>query len=156
MGFNVTIDSKELDTWLNNTMHREVSKTTTLSLIRQDLLTQTRNEAKKNNVTGKTFNSIQGKSDDKEAVIEGDLSALISMETGRGPGKTPPIDELKRWARLKLGDEDLAYVVAKRIAQRGTKKYRTKGPLQITRVVDYFDNQSLPKYLSKLLKDYTE
>ncbi len=44
-----------------------------------------------------------------------------AVEYGRRPGKRPPTRELKRWAKRKLGDESLAYVVARKIGREGTR-----------------------------------
>lgn len=42
------------------------------------------------------------------------------VEFGRGPGRMPPIDDIATWAAEKLGDESLAFVVARSIAAKGT------------------------------------
>ena len=41
------------------------------------------------------------------------------LESGRTMGWFPPISELKIWARRKLGDERLAFVVGRAIKRRG-------------------------------------
>jgi hypothetical protein len=42
-------------------------------------------------------------------------------EYGRRPGsRMPPPNALKKWARIKLGDEGLAFPVAKSIARKGS------------------------------------
>ena len=44
------------------------------------------------------------------------------QEFGRKPGgRMPPVDALKGWARRRLGDENLAFPVARSIAKKGTK-----------------------------------
>lgn len=43
------------------------------------------------------------------------------IEYGRTTGWFPPPSELKSWARKKLGDERLAFVVARSIKRRGFK-----------------------------------
>ena len=43
------------------------------------------------------------------------------LESGRTTGWLPPISELKVWARRKLGDERLAFVVGRAIKRRGFK-----------------------------------
>ena len=50
----------------------------------------------------------------------------VGVHEGTGPavGRPkyfPPIDALKRWAKKKLGDEGLAFVVARKIYNEGTK-----------------------------------
>lgn len=44
------------------------------------------------------------------------------MEFGRKPGKQPPSDALKNWTRRHLGDEKLAFVVARAIGKKGIQK----------------------------------
>lgn len=43
------------------------------------------------------------------------------VEEGRQPwpGAMPPLDDLRLWARRKLGDERLSYVIARAIKRRG-------------------------------------
>jgi hypothetical protein len=41
------------------------------------------------------------------------------VEYGRTPGWFPPVKDLKAWARRKLGDEHLSYVVGRAIKKRG-------------------------------------
>ncbi len=53
-------------------------------------------------------------------------SYAVFVHEGTGPavGRPqywPPIDALKPWARKKLGDENLAFAVAKKIHDKGTK-----------------------------------
>lgn len=43
------------------------------------------------------------------------------VEFGRRPGKRPPIDPIKKWARIKLGNEGAAFAIASKIASKGTK-----------------------------------
>ena len=42
------------------------------------------------------------------------------IEKGRRPGRFPPLAPLRVWAKAKLGDERLAFVVARKIARKGT------------------------------------
>ena len=48
------------------------------------------------------------------------LNYPIYVELGTRP-HFPPVDMLKEWARRKLGDENLAFPVALKIAREGTK-----------------------------------
>jgi hypothetical protein len=64
------------------------------------------------NLTGRVFNP---------------LPSAPAVETGRKPGKQPPTGSLLLWVRRKLGVSDekaarsVAFLVARRIGQRGTK-----------------------------------
>ena len=53
-------------------------------------------------------------------------SYAVFVHEGTGPavGRPkyfPPVDALKRWAKKKLGDEDAAYAVARKIYNKGTE-----------------------------------
>jgi hypothetical protein len=57
---------------------------------------------------------------------------LEFLDTGRGPGKPPPIDPLIRWAQNKFGVDEveaksIAFAVAKKIAYLGTEIFMNKG-----------------------------
>src|SRR5512145_2840339 len=57
---------------------------------------------------------------------------LEFLDTGRGPGKFPPIEPLIRWAQNKFGVDEveargIAFVVARKIANLGTEIYLNKG-----------------------------
>lgn len=41
------------------------------------------------------------------------------IEEGRRPGRFPPLAPLRVWARERLGEEGLAFVVARKIARKG-------------------------------------
>lgn len=47
---------------------------------------------------------------------------IASLETGRKPGKMPPISALELWVRRKFGgDRQAAFLVARAIGRRGTR-----------------------------------
>lgn len=50
------------------------------------------------------------------------------LEYGRQTGWFPPVSELKVWARRKLGDERLAFVIGRAIKRRGFKAQPYLGP----------------------------
>lgn len=45
----------------------------------------------------------------------------IFVEKGRRAGKRPPIAPIKKWARIKLGNEGAAFAIASKIGRKGTK-----------------------------------
>lgn len=47
------------------------------------------------------------------------LTYASVLESGRTTGWFPPVSELKAWARRKLGDERLAFVIGRAIKRRG-------------------------------------
>lgn len=88
-----------------------------------------RSKAKKINTLGGLVGSVNYKKEKTAVHIKADAKyADIAMETGRGPGKMPPIAPLKLWAARKTGNPNMAYAIAKKIAIGGTKKWRTGGP----------------------------
>lgn len=55
-----------------------------------------------------------------QQVVEIDSKYAPGLEDGTPP-YMPPIEPLKGWAKRKLGNEKLAYVVAKAISEKGIK-----------------------------------
>jgi len=54
-------------------------------------------------------------------IAESNLDYAFPVEIGRQPGTWVPIEPLKRWARLVLGDEGAAYAVRAKIYSKGIK-----------------------------------
>lgn len=52
--------------------------------------------------------------------VEAHAKYASAVEFGTRP-HFPPVDALRDWARRRLGDENLAFVVARAISERGTK-----------------------------------
>lgn len=74
--------------------------------------------------TGILRSSIFGEVNVTGMAVEGLVSTPLiygsPVEEGRRPGaKQPPSAALKQWAQRKLGDERLAFVVARSIAKKG-------------------------------------
>lgn len=67
---------------------------------------------------------LQGITEERGKLVGHVGSALAYapvLESGRTTGWFPPVSELKTWARRKLGDEKLAFVVGRAIKRRGFK-----------------------------------
>jgi HK97 gp10 family phage protein len=75
------------------------------------------------------------------------------MESGTRP-HMPPISALKGWAKRVLGNEDLAYVVARKIAKSGTKgRFYMKQALEFGQpVLNRYLKECLQKVVYKLAK----
>ncbi len=80
---------------------------------------------------------------------------LQQQITGRKPGKFPPIKPILEWIDSKglslngITKKGLAYVIAKKIADKGTDIYRKKRPgLGVKEIVD----QTLPSLKDQLIK----
>ena len=60
-----------------------------------------------------------------ESAIVNEAENALFRGAGRGPGKSPPIEPIRRWAALRLGDPALAYAVARKIAREGTNRWQS-------------------------------
>ena len=74
---------------------------------------------------GSFATSVYGQAFDLRGEAATSLIYGWPVETGRDPGKPPPVDAIKLWARRKLGLsgaelDQAAYAIARRIGQRGT------------------------------------
>jgi len=71
--------------------------------------------------TGRLRQSIQilGKEEGK-VVVGTNLKYAPRVQFGSDP-RTPSIESLKRWAKLKLGAENLAYAIQMKIEEEGTE-----------------------------------
>lgn len=119
-----------------------------ISLYRQKLL-QTNTDA-----TGTLGNTLNYIVETNEGLFE--LSLRIQdywkyVEEGRGPGKYPPINDIKNWIRVKPVTptiyngklptiDQLAYLIARKIHLRGTRgKYLLQASLDELSVFDLLD-----------------
>ena len=154
-------DWSQVTGWLNNFDDRKRARTIALFAIGDELKSEVKKETRKISVTNQLFNSIISAVLRNEMTIYSAKYGEIALETGRKPGKMPPVDALKRWARFRFGNEDLAFPIAKKIAGRrkkkggGTQKYINKGPKQLSEVEKKIDKIIQPAVV-KLLEAYTE
>jgi len=149
---SVNIKSKEVMDWLKEAKDLKKSKGLFLTVAGEKAKEFLQQEAKEISTTGELHASITAKTIGDKTEIWGSNYATAALETGRAKGKMPPIGALKRWARLKLGDENLAFAVAKKIAKEGTKKHQTGRPRQLTRAVQNIEKW-IDKEAVKFLKD---
>lgn len=80
--------------------------------------------------TGRAKRSIHLEVDkDKGTVTSKGVDYLEALNTGRGPGKFPPPENMQQWAARKIGDKKAAFPVGKKISEEGTEIYKdnTKG-----------------------------
>lgn len=95
-----------------------------LSEIRDELLTYM--DSNDRNATGKSKASIQ------TANVTNNTGQLIGSDSiefvfrGRGPGKMPPLFAIIEWCSARGLPRNVAWVIAKRIAESGTKLWRQK------------------------------
>jgi hypothetical protein len=112
---------------------------------------------KSKSVTNESLNSVISSNSSTQALIEIKRPhSYVTYETGRRPGKMPPARELERWARLVLGNKNLAFAVAKNIGKFGDKAYRKGGLKIITKVINKIQNeisgQEFKKAINQFLK----
>ena len=85
-------------------------------------------DAKNINASGEASRSLRVESDINIVRSIG-IFYLEFLDTGRGPGKRPPISKLIQWAKIKFGASDeesvkIAFAVANNIKELGTLIYR--------------------------------
>lgn len=68
----------------------------------------------------------------------------IFTRTGTRP-HWAPIEPLKRWAAIKLGDEKLAYAVQRNIAKFGTSRYLSLKGIPYNEITEYGIGFNFPK-----------
>jgi hypothetical protein len=155
---NIQINSKDVDNWIDREEARMRATKKANMIIVQEIAEKVDNKASRNNinVTNTLSNSISWKANQKGGEVSAVGYAEQAMETGTAPSDAPRPEALKRWARLRLGDENLAYPVAKKIAERGTRRFRKKGPKLLTEVKDWVKDKLLDKELKKLLDEYAK
>lgn len=147
------IDTNQVRQWIENQPVRDKAKVELLNIIGDKIKSEVVKESKSVATTNALTNSVSYKVVNREKTEVSAINyASIAMETGRGAGKVP-IDPLKRWARLKLGNENLAYPIAKKIAIMGTKRFRDKRPKQLTDVTERVTSL-LTNDFDKLLNEY--
>lgn len=84
--------------------------------------------------SGKTARSLEAEADERSGVLYGSIS-VNALETGRKPGKRPPISAIRQWIEDKgifTSESDsrkngIAYVIAKKIGEEGTQLFREGG-----------------------------
>lgn len=102
------------------------------------------------NTTGLSKSSLGMEMTKEGGRVTGALSIVAAIGTGRKPGRMPPVDALKRWARLKLGDEKIAWAIAKKIQNEGTSRFQTKDNM-----LDYIV-ETFPVILERITNNFFE
>ena len=85
-------------------------------------------------VTGEHSRSLGYRLDSKGLTIYSSLKFFTVLETGRKPGKRPPLDVIEAWVKAKpvqppdgMSTRSLAYLIAKKIGEEGSLLYRQGG-----------------------------
>lgn len=85
------------------------------------------------NASGDTSNSLQIDVKENEESASLTISGapwFFTLETGRKPGKMPPVSKIQRWIDTKPianATKGLAWAISKNIAKKGTKLFQKGG-----------------------------
>ena len=126
---------KGLDQVIRNLSHIEKKIVQEIVYGAQAVQAKTVNDARgycPTGVTGTLLQSIQPgpitiTDDNVEAFVEANADYASFIEFGTRP-HFPPVDALRDWCAKFLGDERLAFVVARAISRRGTLAHPFMGP----------------------------
>jgi len=134
---------------------REINKQTifsVLEVIRKRIIQD--QSDKKIKSSGASSRSLHIEEVSKGGQLVGD-DYFQQQITGRKPGKFPPIEPIRKWidskglSLNKITKNGLAFIIARKIAEKGTDIYRKKRPgLDVNGIV----NQSLPSLKDQLIK----
>ena len=106
--------------------------------------------------TGELEGSVSGTATDSKVEIRSNSYGDIVLEYGGKPGKFPPVEPLERWALLHGMDKGAGYLIARKIAQRGTEKFRKGGEKQISKIEQRLNSDLMPSRIEYLLNAYTK
>lgn len=104
------------------------------------------------NTTGQMADSLGYKWDGSTLIIYSSEKYFTVLETGRKPGKQPPLDPIQKWIEAKgiltdISSRSLAYLIARKIGKEGSLLYRQGGK---SGVISDFIND---KYIKENLND---
>lgn len=104
------------------------------------------------NTTGTMADSLSYKWDGKTLIIESSQDYFTVLETGRKPGKQPPLDPIQRWVQAKgiatdISERSLAYLIARKIGKEGSLLYRQGGNSGV--ISDFINDNYIAKNLSE-------
>lgn len=110
------------------------------------------------NASGETSNSLSVETTEKGGKLTG-RSFFRTVETGRRPGKMPPVSKIKEW--LETGKvsfsgsiDSAAWAISTAIAKRGTKLFRDGGREDI--IQPAISVQRIDKLTKAIADSYTD
>lgn len=108
------------------------------------------------NVTGKMSQSLGYRIDDKGLTIFSSEKYFTVLETGRAPGKRPPISAIEEWIKNKpiasdINPRSLAFLIARKIGEEGSLLYRQGGNSGV--ISDFINETKIQEDLINLLTD---
>lgn len=108
------------------------------------------------NVTGESAASLGYRIDTDGLTIFSSKKYFTVLETGRKPGKRPPIDVIEQWVRQKpitsdISPRSLAFLIARKIGEEGSLLYRQGGKSGV--ISDSINEQVIKEKLIDNLSD---
>lgn len=108
------------------------------------------------NVTGESAASLGYRIDETGLTIFSSKKYFTVLETGRKPGKRPPIDVIEQWVRQKpitsdISPRSLAFLIARKIGEEGSLLYRQGGNSGV--ISDSINEQVIKEKLIDNLSD---
>ena len=108
------------------------------------------------NVTGKMSQSLGYRLDENGLTIFSSEKYFTVLETGRKPGKMPPISAIEEWVRNKpiasdINPRSLAFLIARKIGEEGSLLYRQGGKSGV--ISDFINDQKIKEDLIDLLDE---
>jgi hypothetical protein len=108
------------------------------------------------NVTGESAASLGYRIDAQGLTIFSSKKYFTVLETGRKPGKRPPIDVIEQWVRQKpitsdISPRSLAFLIARKIGEEGSLLYRQGGNSGV--ISDSINEQVIKEKLIDNLSD---
>jgi len=113
------------------------------------------------NVTGASANSLGYRIDAEGLTIFSSMKYFTVLETGRKPGKRPPISVIEQWIKDKpiasdINPRSLAFLIARKIGEEGSLLYRQGGKSGVIsdNINDKVISENLVANLSDTFRDY--
>jgi len=108
------------------------------------------------NVTGKMSQSLGYRIDENGLTIFSSEKYFTVLETGRKPGKMPPISAIEEWVKNKpvasdINPRSLAFLIARKIGEEGSLLYRQGGKSGV--ISDFINDQKIKEDLIDLLDE---
>lgn len=113
------------------------------------------------NVTGQSAASLGYRIDAEGLTIFSSQKYFTVLETGRKPGKRPPISVIEQWIKDKpiasdISPRSLAFLIARKIGEEGSLLYRQGGKSGVISesINDKVIKEKLVDVLSDSFRDY--
>jgi len=114
------------------------------------------------NVTGQSAESLGYRIDGTDLIIFSTQKYFTVLETGRKPGKRPPINVIEQWIRDKplnldgISAKSLAFLIARKIGEEGSLLHREGGKSGVISksINDQVIKEKLTDVLTDKFRDY--